>query len=136
MTIMFAGGLTLAIPGMMPDSAILPEAFADQGTTNGQVYVSSTAVQGAQVLEVIVSDPAISNTGIFQSPATMDLNTSTLQLTQVADGTWRAFVADKSSAVNADAISSTSLNFGTSCGVTMNLPKVLLKPVKLPTQNQ
>ncbi len=123
MTIMFAGGMTLAIPGIMPDSAILPEAYADQGTTNGMVYVSSTAVQGAQVLEVIVSDPSISNTGIFQSPATMDLNTSTLQLTQVADGTWRAFVADKSSAVNADAITSTSLDFGTSCGTSLDVPE-------------
>ena len=123
MTIMFAGGMTLAIPGFMPDSAILPEAYADQGTTNGMVYVSSTAVQGAQVLEVIVSDPSISNTGIFQSPATMDFNSSTLQLTQVADGTWRAFIADKSSAVNADAISSTSLDFGTSCGATLDVPE-------------
>ena len=35
MTIMFAGGLTLAIPGMMPTEAILPEAFAEQSTTNG-----------------------------------------------------------------------------------------------------
>jgi len=60
MTIMFAGGLTLAIPGFMPDSAILPEAFADQSTTNGQVTVSSSAMQGAQVLQVTVSDSAIS----------------------------------------------------------------------------
>ena len=33
MTIMFAGGMTLAIPGFLPDSAIPIEAFADQGTT-------------------------------------------------------------------------------------------------------
>jgi len=123
MTIMFAGGLTLAIPGFMPDSAILPEAFADQSTTNGQVTVSSSAMQGAQVLQVTVSDSAISNTGIFQNPATMDFNSSTLQLTQVTDGSWVAYVADLSSAVNADAIGSTSLDFGTSCGATLAVPE-------------
>ena len=123
MTIMFAGGMTLAIPGIMPDSAILPEAFADQSTTNGSVTVSSTAVQGAQVIQVTVNDSSISNTGIFQSPATMDFNSSTLKLTQVADGSWVAFVADKSSAVNADAIGSTSLDFGTSCGTTLDVPE-------------
>jgi len=123
MTIMFAGGLTLAIPGFMPDSAILPEAFADQSTTNGQVTVSSSAMQGAQVLQVTVSDSAISDTGIFQNPATMDFNSSTLQLTQVTDGTWVAFVADLSSAVNADAIGSTSLDFGTACNLTLAVPE-------------
>ena len=123
MTIMFAGGLTLAIPGFMPDSEILPEAFADQSTTNGSVTVSSSAVQGAQVIQVTVSDSAISNTGTFQNPATMDFNSSTLQLTQVTDGTWVAYVADKSAAVNADAITSTSLDFGTSCGVTLAVPE-------------
>ena len=56
MTIMFAGGMTLAIPGMLPDSAILPEVFADSGTTNGTLYVSSTAVQGAQIVKIVVSD--------------------------------------------------------------------------------
>ena len=50
MTIMFAGGMTLAIPGFLPDSAIPIEAYADQGTTQGMLYVSSTAVQGAQVI--------------------------------------------------------------------------------------
>ena len=123
MTIMFAGGMTLAIPGFLPDSAIPIEAFADQSTTNGQVTVSSTAVQGAQVLQVTVSDSAISNTGIFQNPATMDFNSSTLQLTQITDGSWVAYVADLSSAVNADAIGSTSLNFGTSCGTTLAVPE-------------
>jgi hypothetical protein len=33
---MFAGGLTLAIPGFLPMAEILPEAHADQGTTEGK----------------------------------------------------------------------------------------------------
>ena len=53
MTIMFAGGMTLAIPGMMPMAEILPEAYAENSsTTNGVVTVSSTEIQGAQVLQV------------------------------------------------------------------------------------
>ena len=46
MTIMFAGGLTLAIPGFLPDSALPIEAFADQSTTVGMITVSSTEIQG------------------------------------------------------------------------------------------
>ena len=59
MTIMFAGGMTLAIPGFLPDSAIPIEAFADQGTTNGTLYLSSTEVQGAQVIELTIDDPSL-----------------------------------------------------------------------------
>jgi len=43
MTIMFAGGMTLAIPGFLPDSAIPIQAFAEnQGTTEGMLTMSST----------------------------------------------------------------------------------------------
>ena len=51
MTIMFAGGMTLAIPGFLPDSAIPIQAFAEnESTTVGMLTVSSTEIQGAQVL--------------------------------------------------------------------------------------
>ena len=138
MTIMFAGGLTLAIPGFMPDSAILPEAFADQSTTNGQVTVSSSAMQGAQVLQVTVSDSAISDTGIFQNPATMDFNSSTLQLTQVSDGSWMAYLADYSAAIIADATdggtpANGDLDFGTDCVLTADA-NATCRNLQRPTQ--
>jgi len=118
MTIMFAGGMTLAVPSMMPMAEILPAAFADadRGTTVGSLYVSSTEVQGAQVIEVIVSDPATSDPTLSHGGLSMDFNTSTLYLTQVTDGTWRAYVADDSSATDAD---SASFQFGTNCNATL-----------------
>ena len=119
MTIMFAGGLTLAIPGFMPDSAILPEAFADQSTTNGTVTVSSTAIQGAQVLQVTVNDPATSDPTISHSALTMDFNSSTLYLNQMTDGSWVAFVVDDSAATYAEANTAASIQFGTNCGTTI-----------------
>ncbi|SVC41617.1 uncharacterized protein METZ01_LOCUS294471, partial [marine metagenome] len=112
--------MTLAIPGFLPDSAIPIEAFADQGTTNGTLYVSSTAVQGAQIVKIVVSDPGLSDPLVSHSALTMDFNSSTLSLTQVSDGSWVAYLADHSSVVNADAISSTSMDFGTNCVATFN----------------
>ena len=51
MTIMFAGGMTLAIPGMTP------EAVGDFSSTDGYLTVSSTYIQGGAVLEVVINDP-------------------------------------------------------------------------------
>ncbi len=121
MTIMFAGGMTLAVPGFLPMAEILPEAYADRGTTQGMLTVSSTEVQGAQVVALTVSDPAYSATNTVVAPITMDLNSSTIQLTQVSDGTWMAFFADKTAAAAADAITDTSLEFGTVCAATLSV---------------
>ena len=53
MTIMFAGGMTLAAPSLMPMAEILPAAYAEnEGTTEGMLYMSSTEIQGAQVIEI------------------------------------------------------------------------------------
>ena len=75
MTIMFAGGMTLAIPGFLPDSAIPIEAFADRGTTSGTLYVSSTEVQGAQVIEIIIDDPGLNKAGT-NATVTVDVTPS------------------------------------------------------------
>jgi hypothetical protein len=120
MTIMFAGGLTLAIPGFLPDSALPIEAFADQGTTVGNLYVSSTAVQGGQVIEIKVTDSSISATDVVQTAQTMDFNSNTLQLTQVSDGSWMAYLVDLSSAADMD---SASFQFGTVCAGTLDTPE-------------
>ena len=63
MTIMFAGGMTLAVPGFLPESAIPIEAYADRGTSDGSLWISSTEVQGAQVVQIIIDDPGLSKTG-------------------------------------------------------------------------
>ena len=55
MTIMFAGGMTVAVPSMMPG------IFAEGASSpSGLVSVSSEKIQGASILEVVIDDPAIS----------------------------------------------------------------------------
>jgi len=122
MTIMFAGGMTLAVPGFLPDSAIPIEAYADQGTTQGMLYVSSTEVQGAQVIEIKVSDPAYAEL-TTHAPLTMDFNSSTLNLVQVSDGSWMAYLSDLNNSVYADATlggGTNDFDFGLNCVATLN----------------
>jgi len=116
---MFAGGMTLAIPGFLPDSAIPIEAFADQSSTTGMITVSSTEIQGGQVLMVTINDPALSDPMVSHSPITSDFNSSTLHFNQMADGSWVAFVADQSTALDHDGAASTSFDWGTSCTTTL-----------------
>ena len=117
MTIMFAGGMTLAIPGFLPDSAIPIQAFAEnESTTVGMLTVSSTEIQGGQVLAVTINDPAISNPLIPQARPTMDFNSNTLNFHQAIDGSWVAYVVDQSTALDAD---SASIDYGTSCTTTV-----------------
>ncbi len=119
MTIMFAGGMTLAVPSFLPMEEILPAAYADQSTTVGTITVSSTELQGAQVLQVTVNDPATSDPLITHTPLTMDFNSSTLYLQQMTDGSWTAFVVDDSSATYAEASTESSIQFGTNCAATL-----------------
>ena len=55
MTIMFAGGMTAAVPSMMPG------IFAEGASSaSGLVSVSSAKIQGASILEIVIDDPSIS----------------------------------------------------------------------------
>ena len=121
MTIMFAGGMTLAVPGFLPDSAIPTQAYADQGTTQGMLYLSSTEVQGAQVIQIVVDDPSI-GLGASHSPPTVDINGNTIKFVQMLDGTWEAYIADLSSATATDAVGSgtSDVQFGLDCVKTLN----------------
>ena len=121
MTIMFAGGMTLAVPSFLPMEEILPAAYAENAsTTEGMLTMSSTQIQGAQVIELIIDDPAISSIYVPHTNPTIDIlsgtTTSTLLMTQVVDGTWVAYVADLSTATDAD---SASIDFGTPCTTSL-----------------
>jgi len=127
MTIMFAGGMTLAVPSFLPMEEILPAAYAENdSTTEGMLTLSSTEVQGAQVIEITIDDPAISSTVLRQTAPTVDIvgadGTSIITMTQVVDGTWKAYVADESTMQDADGVSSTGLDFGTDCLATLAVP--------------
>ena len=60
MTIMFAGGITVAGASFMP-MAEMPEAIATHGTSSGTLSVSSTHIMGGAVLAITISDPSIVN---------------------------------------------------------------------------
>ena len=118
MTIMFAGGMTLAIPGFLPDSAIPIQAFAagNESTTVGMLTVSTTEVQAGQVVKVTINDPSNANPMVTSSGVTSDFNASTLYFNQMVDGSWVAYVADQSTMLVMD---SASFDYGASCLVSM-----------------
>jgi hypothetical protein len=115
MTIMFAGGMTLAVPSFLPMEEILPAAYADQSTTAGMLTVSSTAVQAGQVVKVTINDPSNANPQVPSPGVTADFNSSTLYFVQMIDGSWEAYVADQSAMVDMD---SASIDYGTTCTTT------------------
>src|SRR3989337_1761754 len=115
MTIMIAGSLTFAIPGVMP------EAHAQ---ANANLFVSvedsfkPDRFGGAMVVEVVVNDPDLKDTDEAESEPDVTVNGKRLRMVQATDGNWYAYVADLTMAKNADIISTaaaTSLDFGKGC---------------------
>ena len=89
MTIMFAGGMTIAIPGETP------VAIAQ----TGMLSVSATAAPGnsfggPQIIAIVVDDPSRSETGDNTPDVTIDDNT--VVMTQADTGKWYAYVASES----------------------------------------
>ena len=88
MTIMLAGGMTIAAPSMM-----VPEAAAA-----GQLYVSAENAQfgnlfgGGQVIEVIVRDPNRADTEVAESEPTVRVDNQILRMAQGVDGYWYAYI--------------------------------------------
>jgi hypothetical protein len=113
MTIMFAGGMTIAAPSVMPD------AFAaGASSASGLVSVSSEKIQGAAILEIVIDDPAISaiDTAIGKPTLTYSGGaTTTLTPYQASDGKWYAYIVDDASANTATAITDGGLSFGIDC---------------------
>ena len=101
MTIMFAGGMTIAAPSFMP------EAAADEKL----MYVSAenslfgNTFAGAQIVEIIVRDPARDETDESQSEPTVEVNNEILRMVQGEDGYWYAYIGS-TAAIAAAAISS------------------------------
>ena len=113
MTIMLAGGMTIAIPGVMPDVSAQPGETAN-------LYVSATKFGGPMILEVIVRDPNLSQTDEDKAEPNVTFDDHTLRMVQATDGYWYAYVADKESAITVDEAKTASktgvsLDFGTLC---------------------
>lgn len=115
MTIMFAGGMTAAVPSMMPG------IFAEGVTSpSGLVSVSSSAIQGASIVEIVIDDPAISALDSAIGVPTLTFGgtaTKTLKPAQASDGKWYSYIVDDGQSTLADAKS--GLNFGIDCGAAL-----------------
>jgi hypothetical protein len=121
MTIMLAGGLTFAVPGVMP------EAMA----ANANLYVSaensqySNYMTGPQVVEVVVIDSDINETDQANGEPDVTINGKKLRMAQATDGNWYGYFADKAMAAIADQTlednsvdAGYGIDFGQFCGPT------------------
>ena len=114
MTIMVAGGMTFAVPGVMP------AAYA----ANANLFVSAENSQfdnymsGPQVIEVVVIDSDINDTDELKGEPDVTVNGKELRMVQAVDGNWYGYFADETMAENADATTSVAgvgLDFGEIC---------------------
>jgi hypothetical protein len=116
MTIMVAGGLTFAIPGVMP------EAMA----ANANLFVSAENAQfgnhisGPQVVEIVIIDDDIGETNTSYGEPDVTVNGKQVRMAQAVDGNWYAYIAEVEAAQAADytqveAGYATGLDFGTFC---------------------
>ena len=108
MTIMLAGGMTIAAPSMM-----VPEAAA-----SGALYVSAenatfgNTFGGAQVIEVVVIDPNRSDTSLNSKESLQSKYMKIyLRMAQGADGNWYGYFGDSTTVAAADTAAN-NLDFG------------------------
>src|SRR3972149_8391144 len=115
MTIMIAGSLTFAFPGIMPVA---------HAQANANLFVSvedsfkPDRFGGARVVEVVVNDPDLKDTEEKESEPDVTVNGKRLRMAQATDGNWYAYTADLQNALAADSLSvtgGTSLDFGSGC---------------------
>ena len=113
MTIMLAGGMTIAAPSMM-----VPEAQAA-----GALYVSAENAMfnnvfgGAQIIEVVVINGQ-DETDEEQGEPVVKVDENQLRMAQGVDGNWYGYFGDKTQVPLADEAS--YLNFGTDSDPTIS----------------
>ena len=91
MTIMFAGGMTIAIPGELP--------VAVAQSTSGTLSVSATTFGGPQVVEIVIDDPDLNEVGTDATRPVASISITdgeTVTMTQANTGKWYAYIADAS----------------------------------------
>ncbi|HUT06747.1 MAG TPA: hypothetical protein VMW74_08700, partial [Nitrosopumilaceae archaeon] len=120
MTIMIAGGMTFAVPGMMPAAhAANANLFVSAENSQNDNYMS-----GPQVIEVVIIDSDINDTDEAKGEPDVTVNGKNLRMVQAVDGNWYGYFADFSQAQIADATASAGLipppvgvglDFGTFC---------------------
>ena len=96
MTIMVAGGLTFAIPGVIP-------AQAEAISSNPHLFVSAEGqnsdneISPHNIIEVVIDDPNIRETDDATGRPTVTINGADLSMVQGTDGAWYAYFGDRAS---------------------------------------
>ena len=110
MTIMLAGGMTIAFPGFTPD------AYA----VNANLYVSAEDtggyVDGAQIIEIVVIDNDLDATA---SPD-VTVGGDAVAMFRASDGNYYAYIADTAAVAevdHVDTVNPSGIDFGASCTV-------------------
>ena len=122
MTIMLAGGMTIAAPGMLPVvHAANANLFVSAENSQFDNYMS-----GPQVIEVVVIDSDINDTDEAKGEPDVTINGKIMRMVQGVDGNWYGYFADRTQSQIADstAIETTAagasegLDFGKFCSAT------------------
>ena len=92
MTIMLAGGMTIAFPGFTPDAyAVNANLLVSAENTGGYV-------DGAQIVEIVIIDDDLDNTA---SPD-VTVGGDAVAMVRANDGSWYAYIADTSEVKDVD----------------------------------
>ncbi|MDC0229195.1 hypothetical protein OAJ71_04270 [Nitrosopumilus sp.] len=114
MTIMLAGGMTIAAPSMMPQAAAA-----------GALYVSAENAMfgntfgGAQIIEVVVINHQ-NETDEEQGEPVVKVDENQLRMVQAVDGNWYGYFGDSTAVPTADAAAN-NLDFGLDADPTIFL---------------
>ena len=96
-------------------NSYMPVASAQTAETSGMLSVSSTTIQGAAILEIVVNDPDISDTTVdINNGATVSVLGTSYDMVQAVNGKWYAYVVDLSTATLMDA-DHNGMEFGLKC---------------------
>jgi len=94
MTIMLAGGMVIAAPGIMPAAhAANANLFVSAENSQFDNYMS-----GPQVIEVVVIDSDINDTDEAKGEPDVTVNGKILRMVQAVDGNWYGYFADRTQA--------------------------------------
>ena len=117
MAIMVAGGLTFAVPGVMPAAhAANANLFVSAENSQFDNYMS-----GPQVIEVVIIDSDINDTDEAKGEPDVTVNGKILRMVQAVDGNWYGYFADMDQAQIADSVvavaggNGTGIDFGDFC---------------------
>ena len=114
MVIMITGGMTFAIPGMVPVAhAANPNLFVS--AENSQF---NNHMVGPQVIEVVINDSNIHDTDDANGEPDVTINGKILRMAQAVDGQWYGYFADRTQARIADStttVPGSGLDFGKIC---------------------